>query len=262
MGSWTRARALTLTAAALLCARPALAYRPFFSTDADVAAYRTIELELGYFGLQRQNGSTHGQTPQVVINYGFIPDFEAVGQFYLDEPPGESPRVFNGELSVKNVLRRGELQDRPGPSVAMESVLLAPGSADEAQPRFGWEESAIVSHKLRDMTFHWNASLGVDQTAALPFVALGLIGEKPLSARLRAVGELFSEDVRGRQPDNSALVGLIWEPGWRDAAFDAGLRRGLSAATPTWAVTAGLSIPFGIGDKSGSADPSPSGVLK
>ena len=239
-------RGLALAAAALLCAPPARAYRPFFSTDADVAVYRTIELELGYFGLQRQNGTTHGQTPQVVVNYGFLPGFEAVGQFYLDEPPGESPRVFNGELSVKNVLRRGVLQDQPGPSVAMESAVLVPGSAGESQPRFGWEESGILSHRLGDVTLHWNASLGVDQTAGLPLAVFGLIGEKPLVSGLRAVGELFSEEVRTLAPDNSVLVGLIWEPGWREAAFDVGVRRGLSASAPLWAVTAGVSIPFAL----------------
>jgi hypothetical protein len=246
----SRPRGLALAALALLCARPARAYRPFFSTDADVATYRTIEAEIGYFGLQRQNGSTHGQTPQVVMNYGFIPDFEAVGQFYADEPPGGAPaRFFDDELSVKNVLRDGVLQGKTGPSVAMESVLLVPGSEGEDQPRFGWEESAILSHKLRDLTFHWNASLGFDQTAGLPFVALGLIGEKPLTASLRAVSELFSEDVRNQTPDNSVLAGLIWESGWRDAAFDLGVRRGLSAAAPLWSVTAGISIPFAVGGK-------------
>jgi len=104
------------------------AYRPFISTDADTAAYGTIELELGFFGLQRQDGRTHGQTPQAVLNYGFRPGFEAVGQLYLDEPPVGGARVLDAELSVKNVLRRGVLQDKPGPSVAMDSLLLLPGA--------------------------------------------------------------------------------------------------------------------------------------
>jgi hypothetical protein len=230
------------------------AYRPFISTDADTAAYRTIELELGFFGLQRQDGGTHGQTPQAVFNYGFRPGFEAVGQLDLDEPPGGGARVLDAELSVKNVLRQGVLQDKPGPSVAMESLLLLPGAAGEDQPRVGWEESLILSHKLGDFTCHWNASLGLDQTATLPLGEWGLIGEHPLVDGVRAVGELAGEAVNTLTPENSGLLGLIWSSGWRDADFDLGVRRGLSAAAPLWSVVAGISIPFAA---DGSPDSNP-----
>jgi hypothetical protein len=240
-------RALAAAASLLLLSARAHAYRPFVSTDADVAAFRTIELEMGYFALARDDGRTHGQTPQTVVNYGFRPGFEAVGQFFMDEPPNGPARVIDAELSVKNVLRRGVLQEAPGPSVAMESVLLLPGSAEEEQPRAGWEESAILSHKLADMTFHWNGSLGADQTAGLPFAAWGLIAEKPLFSGVRAVSEYSGEDARGRTPDNSVLFGFIWSSGWRDADFDFGARRGLSAVSSAWSVTAGISIPFAVG---------------
>ena len=35
--------------------------------------------------------------------------------------------------------------------------------------------------------------------------------------------------------------------GWHDAAFDVGVRRGLAAIDPDYAVTAGISIPFAVG---------------
>jgi len=248
-------KACAAAAALLLLSARAHAYRPFISTDADVAVYRTIELEEGYFGLGRDDGRTHGQAPQTVINYGFHPGFEAVGQFFMDEPPDGPTRVVDAELSVKNVLRRGVLQGATGPSVAMESVLLLPGSAGESrsgsaaedQPHAGWEESGILSHKLANMTFHWNGSVGVDQSASLPFAAWGLIAEKPLFFDLRAVSEYYGEDVRGRTPDNSILFGFIWSSGWHDADFDFGARRGLAAISAAWFVTAGISIPFAVG---------------
>ena len=249
-----RAAAAPVAAAlVLLCAR-AHAYRPFISTDADVAADRTIELEEGFVGFQRDDGRTHGQTPQTVINYGFRPGFEAVAQVFLDEPPNGPARAIDAELSVKNVLRRGVLQDAPGPSVAMESVLLLPGDAGEEQPRAGWEESAIISHRLSGLTFHWNGSLGVDQSASLPFAAWGLIAEKPLIAGVRAVSEFAGEAVRGRTPDDSILLGAIWSSGWRDADFDFGARRGLAAISSAWSVTAGISIPFAVDGKKGGPD--------
>jgi CheY-like chemotaxis protein len=112
----------------------------------------------------------------------------------------------------------------------------------------------ILSHKLGDFTCHWNASLGLDQTATLPLGERGLIGEHPLVDGVRAVGELAGEAVNTLTPENSGLLGLIWSSGWRDADFDLGVRRGLSAAAPLWSVVAGVSIPFAA---DGSPDSNP-----
>ena len=81
----------------------------------------------------------------------------------------------------------------------------------------------------------------------MPFGAWGLIAESPAARGVRLVGELNGSAVRGFTPDNSGLLGAIWEPGWRDVAFDAGWRRGLSAVSANWSVTAGLTVPFAYG---------------
>ena len=233
--------------AAALAAAPAGAYRPFVSTDADVAALKTIEVELGYFGLAHSAGRTTAVEPQLVLNYGFLRDSEAVGEFQVNEPSGGPAAVSEGLLAVKHVWREGQLQGIPGPSVASETNILLPGGAGVDQPRFGFLQAFMVSHRLGGMTFHWNLGAGVDQDSARLFVTWGLIGELPLTRTIRLVGEINGQGERESSAENSGLVGLIWETGWRDAAFDAGVRRGLAAVDPAYALTAGVSIPFAVG---------------
>lgn len=62
-----------------------------------------------------------------------------------------------------------------------------------------------------------------------------------------AVGEINGQSGRFVTADNAGLIGFIWEPGWRDAAFDFGLRRGLAAVDPDYALTAGIPIAFAVG---------------
>ena len=226
---------------------PVHAYRPFVSTDADVATFKTIEVEMGYFGLTHSDGRTTYVEPQLVLNYGFLRGYEAVGEFQLNEPPDGPANVTEGSLSVKHVWREGQLQDKPGPSFASETNLLLPGSAGVDQPRFGFLQAFMLSHRFAGMTFHWNLGAGSDQLASKPFATWGLIGELPLTKTLKAVGEINGEGESEVTADNSGLVGLIWEPGWRDAAFDVGVRRGLAVIDPDYALTAGISIPFAVG---------------
>jgi hypothetical protein len=55
------------------------------------------------------------------------------------------------------------------------------------------------------------------------------------------VGEINGESVRRNKPDNSALLGFIWEAPWHNSFVDAGIRRGLSSAAMDWAFTTGLT---------------------
>lgn len=222
---------------------PALAYRPFVSSDAAVAAPGTLELELGYFGLARNQGEDEVSSPQAVINWGVRDRFEAVGEFVVLHPQRAASEVVEAALDLKGVLREGVLQDKPGVSLATESSLLIPsGEADENH--VGFEQALIASRRLGGFTFHWNLGGGCEREASLPFVSWGVIGESPASRGVRLVGELNGSDVRGFTPDNSGLLGAIWETGWRDLALDAGWRRGLSAISANWSVTAGFTIAF------------------
>lgn len=224
-------------------AAPALAYRPFVSTDASVAAPKTLELELGYFGLARTRGEDGYSSPQSVINYGLLGRFEAVGEFVVQHPQAGRSQVVDAALNLKGIAREGVLQEKSGPSVALEGSALLPESG-HANTKLGYEQTLVVSHRVSNATLHWNIGGGWERSASLPFAAWGLVAELPLWKGLRAAGEINGASVRGEVPDDSGLLGAIWETGWRDLALDAGYRRGLSAAAADWAVTAGFSIAF------------------
>src|SRR5437870_3084408 len=75
-----QARALTacLLLVGLLMPPSCWAYRPFISTDAAVADPQEVEVELGYFTLERDKGENSFIIPRVLLNYGLFRTWEAV----------------------------------------------------------------------------------------------------------------------------------------------------------------------------------------
>ena len=87
----------TFAALALGSPGEVLAYRPFGSTDADVAAADEIELELGYLTIERDPGETAYITPSVVLEF--------VGDLNLQERGGEFGEISDPKSQiVYNVL--------------------------------------------------------------------------------------------------------------------------------------------------------------
>ena len=102
----------------LMHASCALAYRPFDSTDADVAHDGEAEIELGPVQWLREGSKRFLQAPAMIANIGFSKDRELViegrHEVALDREPGEprSALVDNG-VFIKQVLRRGVRGDVP-----------------------------------------------------------------------------------------------------------------------------------------------------
>src|SRR5580693_4668865 len=93
-------------------AAPALAYRPFDGTDADVAGLGDFELELGPVHWYSQGASHYLLAPATVLNLGFLPRGERVIDFQnsvgLDPPPGEArDRLLDTDVLVKAILLEG-----------------------------------------------------------------------------------------------------------------------------------------------------------
>jgi hypothetical protein len=214
--------------AALLLAMlsmPALAYRPFDSTDADVAAPREFELELGPVGWLHEGENSFRVAPAVVANIGLPWRSELVlegeRQVALDPGPGE-PRtsVVDTGVFVKTVLRDGALQDASGPSVATEYGLLLPEV--HGQSGTGASLAGIVSQRWEAGTLHLNAALAHNRDHE-PDLFLGAILEGPYAWTVRPVAEIFGEQASGSSRVSSALVGAIWRAR-DDLTFDFGLR--------------------------------------
>src|SRR5438270_10563867 len=88
--------------AILLIPASAWAYRPFVSTDAAVADPKEVEIELGYFNLDRTHRAHTISTPHVVLNYGVAKNLELVAEFNLEVSP--DVEVTDPSVSLKGVL--------------------------------------------------------------------------------------------------------------------------------------------------------------
>ncbi len=229
----------------LLSQSVAWGYRPFVSTDAAVADVKEMEIELGYFNLERERGKNTFIVPKAVLNYGLVRNLELVGEFAVEEPPHGPVRLADPALSLKAVLKEGVLQEKSGVSFAVEAGLLLP-STNREENRFGFEVSGILSGKLDGLTYHVNFGGGVDRAQTNPFLVWGVIAELPITPKLRLVGEINGESVRGNPPDNSALIGFIWKSPLSNLSIDAGIRRGISSAAADWMFTTGLTFSFSL----------------
>lgn len=234
-----------LAAAAMLAAAPALAYRPFDSTDAAVARTGEFELELGPVGRLREGESRFRVAPALVGNIGFAPDrelvFEGRREVALDPEESEPRSVLrDNAVSVKQMLRRGTLQDESGPSVAAEYGLLLPSIPREND--FGLSLAGIVSQRWPRATVHFNAVL-VRTREGEPGLFLGTIVEGPAGWTVRPVAEIFSERASGSARIDSALVGAIWRV--RDElSLDAGVRYAQAGSEAVHEVRLGLTWAF------------------
>jgi hypothetical protein len=237
----------TLLIVLLLLFPPSVAwgYRPFVSTDAAVADVKEMEIEIGYFNLERDRGKNTFIIPKAVLNYGLIRNLELVGEFGIEEPSHGPVRLADPALSLKAILKEGVLQEKSGVSFAVEAGPLLPSTSKE-ENRFGFEAIGILSGKLAALTYHVNLGGGVDRAETNPFVVWGVIAELPIISKLRLVGEINGESVRGNSADNSALMGLIWEPPLPNIFIDAGIRRGISSRAPDWMFTTGLTFSFSL----------------
>jgi hypothetical protein len=218
-------------------------YRPFIATDAAVADPKGMEIELGYFNLERDKGKNTFIIPKVVLNYGLIRNLELVGEFGIAEPSHGSVRLEDPALSLKAVLKEGVLQEKPGVSFAVEAGPLLPSTGREKK-KVGFEAAGIISGELSPVMLHLNLGGGVDRMENNPFVIWGLIAELPVAPKFRVVGEIDGENTKGRSADTSALIGFIWNPPLHNVSIDAGIRRGISRAAPDWMFTTGLTFGF------------------
>ena len=218
------------------------AYRPFDSTDAAVADVGQLEVEFGPVQFRRSNEEQTIIAPAYVLNFGFAKDWELVleGRREHSLPPADDTRArFVGDaLFFKGVLREGVLQDKSGPSVAVEFGPLLPGLNDEQ----GWGASwvGIVSQRWSGGTIHFNlgAALTREHRGDL-FV--GTIFEGPYDWTVRPVAEVVYEREFNTTETFAVLAGAIWKVR-DDLSFDFGLREAWVNHQPVTEIRAGLTF--------------------
>jgi len=238
----------------------ASAYRPFVSTDAAVADPKEIEIELGYFTLERTKDQNTFIIPRTVLNYGLFKNWEGVAEFAVQRAPDAELDVIDSALSLKGVLKEGVLQDKDGVGFAVEASALLP-STEKGQGRFGFESIGILSDKLGPFTFHLNGGLGIERSTGDLVGIWGLIAELPVANSVRVVGEVNGEKPRREDQRDSALLGVIWQP-WSETNLwlDAGIRRSFTGA-PSWQFTLGITFSFAVSSPASSSAPA-AGLLR
>jgi hypothetical protein len=205
---------------------PTLAYRPFDGTDAAVATLGDVEVELAPADLLREHSQNTMINGFTILNFGIAPDWEAVfsgqaqnRQFVTDTPFS----LGNVSAFLKTVVRDGVLQDKRGPSVAIEFGALLPGFLDEEG--YGAHLGGIVSQRWDWGTINWNLQ-GEYTRDHHPDVFASAIIEGPDKWKVRPVSEVFYEEEFGVARKLSALVGAIWQVN-DDLSFDVALRHAI-----------------------------------
>jgi hypothetical protein len=236
------APSLPLLILALSLPGPALAYRPFDSTDASVPEPGEFELELGPVGLVEEGPRRFLVAPKLVLNLGVVPGWEVVLEgrqlLALGEPAGE-PRysLVDTGAFLKGVVRPGSLQGRAGPSVGVEGGVLLP--TIHGDPGIGIAGLLILSHRLPALTAHLNGVAAYTRTRELNLAA-GFILEGPDPWPVRPVGELVTEQQVGGARLFSGLLGAIWRAN-EDLVFDVAGRALRGPEANAWEVRAGLT---------------------
>jgi len=222
----------------------AYAYRPFDSTDPAVADLGDFEIELSPLSYRHEPSGGLLIAPQLRLNYGFAEDWEVVleGQGEHPQFAGASSALVENALSLKSVLREGSLQDKEGPSIAMEIGMLLPGV--KAENGVGASLAGIIGQKFSWGAIHFNAAweLSRDHRGE---VFLGTILEGPSSWTVRPVAELVYQREFGLSEEVAALVGVIWQA--KDhLAFDFAVRQASVNSAPETEIRAGVTFAFSL----------------
>lgn len=241
-------RLFALALILLFPAHAALAYRPFDSTDADVAGQGEFELELGPIGSLREGQNKFWVAPAVIANFGLHGERELVLQGQrqsLREGTPETPStsLVNTGVFIKQVLRKGVLQGETGLSIATEYGVLLPEL--HGANGTGLSLAGIVSQRWPAATVHLNTVFELNREHR-PDVFLGAIVEGPYDWPMRPVMELFTEQASGSPRVVSRLIGMIWRSK-EHLSFDIGIRSATSGDQHINELRVGLTWGFALG---------------
>jgi hypothetical protein len=128
--------------------------------------------------------------------------------------------LLANEFSLKSIIRDGILQEKDGPSIAVEFGPLLPGINGE--PGTGATLGGIVLNRWGLLTAHFNAAATVTRSHHAD-AFFGTIVEGRWDWPVRPVAEVFYEREWGVAETVSGLAGAIWQVNDK-LAFDIALR--------------------------------------
>ena len=222
----------------LVCAPPALAYRPFDSTDADVVKDGAWEVELSPLSYRHNDDGTAWVAPALILNYGITDWLEAVVEGEAGHFTAGKSELSDVAASLKVLLRKGSLQGGEGWSLATELSTLLPGiGADDGG---GFELVGIASQEFGWGTLHFNLGAGRERDGyGLAF--FGTILEGPASWMVRPVAEFRYERVFGVEAEVAALIGVIWSVS-ETLSLDLAIRHAWIGSRPDEQIRVGMTF--------------------
>jgi hypothetical protein len=223
----------------------AQAYRPFDGTDAAVADTGNVEVELGPTEYMREGAERVLFAPDLRVNYGFVPDWEATIEGDLTHalsPDIPATSLVGNIASLKTVLREGSLQEKAGPSIATELDVLLPGVRDE--PGTGVGLIGIVSQQWSRATVHLNLEAALTRDQHADYVVDTII-EGPHDWPVRPVSEFFYELDVGEFETRSGLIGAIWQVK-DNIAVDFAVRGARTNDQTVGEIRVGITFAFGV----------------
>jgi hypothetical protein len=165
---------------------------------------------VAYWSLLPGLSSARNEPPS---GQGQIPQFASDDRF----------SIVNVSAFLKTIVQQGVLQDRKGPSVAVEFGVLLPGFlGDEG---YGAHLDGIVSQRWDWGTINWNLQGEYTRDHHADAFASAII-EGPDKWKGRPVAEFFYEEKMRVARTLSALVGAIWQVN-DDLSFDVAVRHAI-----------------------------------
>ena len=216
----------------------ALAYRPFDSTDADVADVGAWEIELAPFNWRHNDDGTQWIAPAVIANYGFAPAWELVveGRNTISDRGGDE--FSDAAASLKTVFREGSLQDKEGVSLGAEFSVLLPGiHADDGA---GLAFAFLASERKDWGAWHLNVGPTLTRDGHGGMFA-GAILEGPGNWPVRPVAEVRYERTFGGEEMIAVLAGVII-PVRDGLSLDIALRHARQGGRPDEQIRAGVTF--------------------
>jgi hypothetical protein len=169
---------------------------------------------------------------------------EKVGQQRKQPPVRRRARrrALDSELLAKMVVREGVLQDRPGPSLAVEAGAILP--TIPVAGGVGAAVTVIASERWPGLALHLNAEGDYTRDHTFAFIG-GFIIEGPGAWPVRPVGEFYLSHEGSLPVTVSGLAGAIWRAG-PHLTFDAAGRLADQVGEREIEIRAGLTWAFGI----------------
>jgi hypothetical protein len=214
------AAVLVACAASLLAPRPAGAFPPYRSTDAETAGAGVVQLRLGLLRIQREDGRSRRSAPLARANFGLGEQFEIVSE--LEYAPDDR-ELAEGALGFKWARRRG----RGG--IGVETLALLPVQTGHSGA--GIESQFIATLARERWQLHFNGGVFYDPRATITERGwrTSLLVESR-RGRWRPGAELFAKRPRAGATRMQAGVGMIAD--LPRVQVRAGLHAGLSDAAP------------------------------